>query len=55
LNNEKTAVDLQSQQLQSAVLLVKSLGGGWHNSEIPSADDIGGEAKWSQFLPIPLK
>jgi len=54
LNNEKTAVDLQSQQLQAAVLLVKALGGGWHSSDIPSADDIGGEAKWSQFLPIPL-
>jgi len=49
LNNEKTAVDLQSQQLQSAVLLVKALGGGWHNSEIPSADDIGGEAKCRSF------
>jgi NodT family efflux transporter outer membrane factor (OMF) lipoprotein len=55
LNNEKTAVDLQSQQLQAAVLLVKALGGGWHNSDIPKAGDIGGEQKWSQFLPIPLK
>lgn len=55
LSNEKTAVTLQSQQLQAAVLLVKALGGGWHNSEIPSKDDIGGEPKWSQFLPIPLK
>ena len=55
LTNEKTAVDLHSQQLQTAVLLVKSLGGGWHSSEIPSESDIGGETKWSQFLPIPLK
>lgn len=55
LNNEKIAVDLQSQQLQTAVLLIKALGGGWHSSELPDQDEIGGEAKWSQFLPIPLK
>lgn len=55
LNNEKTAVDLQSQQLQTAVLLIKALGGGWHSSELPSQDEVGGEQKWSQFLPIPLK
>jgi NodT family efflux transporter outer membrane factor (OMF) lipoprotein len=55
LNNEKTAVDLHSQQLQAAVLLIKALGGGWHNSELPSQDEVGGEPKWSQFLPIPLE
>lgn len=54
LNNEKTAVDLQSQQLQAAVLLIKALGGGWNSSKLPSQDEVGGEPKWSQFLPIPL-
>jgi NodT family efflux transporter outer membrane factor (OMF) lipoprotein len=55
LNNEKTAVDLQGQRLNAAVLLVKALGGGWNVSELPSQDEVGGEVKWSQFLPIPVR
>ncbi len=55
LNNEKTAVDLQGQRLIAAVLLVKALGGGWNVSALPSQDEVGGEVKWSQFLPIPIK
>ena len=53
LDNEKTAVDLQGQRLNAAVLLVKALGGGWNISSLPSQDEVGGEVKWSQFLPIP--
>ena len=55
LANEKTAVDLQGQRLSAAVLLVKALGGGWNVSELPSQDEAGGEVKWSQFLPIPVR
>jgi outer membrane protein TolC len=55
LNNEKTAVDLHSQQLQAAVLLIKALGGGWHSSQLPKQNEVGGETKWSNFLPIPLE
>lgn len=55
LSNEKIAINLQSQQLQTAVLLIKALGGGWHTSTMPTANAVGGEAKWSQFLPIPLQ
>ena len=55
LANEKTAVDLQGQRLSAAVLLVKALGGGWNVSDLPSQDEVGGEVKWSQFLPIPIK
>lgn len=54
LANEKTAVDLQGQRLSAAVLLVKALGGGWNSSELPSQDQVGGEVKWSQFLPVPI-
>jgi len=54
LANEKTAVDLQGQRLSAAVLLVKALGGGWNSSELPSQDQVGGEIKWSQFLPVPI-
>ena len=55
LQNEKTAVDLQGQRLSAAVLLVKALGGGWNASSLPTQDEVGGEVKWSQFLPIPIK
>ncbi|WP_262964594.1 efflux transporter outer membrane subunit [Methylobacter psychrophilus] len=55
LTNEKTLVDLQGQRLSTAVLLVKALGGGWDTSKLPSQDEVGGEVKWSQFLPIPIK
>ena len=54
LANEKTAVDLQGQRLTAAVLLIKALGGGWRSSVLPSEEDISGEIKWLQFLPIPL-
>ena len=55
LANEKTAVDLQGQRLSAAVLLIKALGGGWKSSTLPSEEDISGDIKWLQFLPIPLK
>jgi len=54
LTNEKTSVDLQGQRLVAAVQLVKALGGGWEAKELPSRDTVGGEAKWSQFLPVPI-
>lgn len=55
LANERAAVDLQGQRLSAAVVLVKALGGGWNASELPGEDEVGGEVKWSQFLPIPVK
>ncbi len=55
LTNKKTAVDLQGQRLSAAVLLVKALGGGWDISSLPNQDEVGGEVKWSQFLPIPVR
>ena len=55
LANEKTAVDLQGQRLNAAVMLVKALGGGWNISSLPSQDEVGGKVKWSQFLPIPIR
>ena len=55
LANQKTAVDLQGQRLNAAVLLIKALGGGWNAASLPSPDEVGGKVKWSQFLPIPVK
>jgi NodT family efflux transporter outer membrane factor (OMF) lipoprotein len=54
LDNEITAVDLQSQRLTAAVLLVKALGGGWSTARLPSRDEAGGKTEWSQFLPVPV-
>jgi NodT family efflux transporter outer membrane factor (OMF) lipoprotein len=55
LANQKIAVDLQGQRLNASVLLVQALGGGWNVAALPTQDQAGGEVKWSQFLPIPLK
>jgi NodT family efflux transporter outer membrane factor (OMF) lipoprotein len=35
LNNQRTAVNLQTQQLTASVELIKALGGGWDNSQLP--------------------
>lgn len=55
LNNEKAAVNLQSLELQTAVLLIKALGGGWDSTKLPKSDEVSGERKWSQFVPIPIQ
>ena len=54
LSNDVTAVNLQGQRLNAAVLLVKALGGGWNTAALPTQDQAGGEVKWSQFLPVPV-
>jgi len=35
LNNQRTAVNLQMQQMTASVELIKALGGGWNESELP--------------------
>jgi NodT family efflux transporter outer membrane factor (OMF) lipoprotein len=35
LNNQRTAVNLQMQQMTASVELIKALGGGWDNSQLP--------------------
>lgn len=54
LANEEAAVTLQGLRLTAAVQLIKALGGGWEATDLPVGAKIGGEAKWSQFLPIPI-
>lgn len=36
LNNQRTAVNLQMQQMTASVELIKALGGGWDNSQLPT-------------------
>jgi NodT family efflux transporter outer membrane factor (OMF) lipoprotein len=36
LNNQRTAVDILGRRLNTSVLLIKALGGGWNASNLPS-------------------
>jgi outer membrane protein TolC len=40
LQNERTAVDLLTRRLNSSVLLVEALGGGWDTSKLPSRESL---------------
>jgi NodT family efflux transporter outer membrane factor (OMF) lipoprotein len=40
LSNQRTAVNLQMQQMTASVLLVKALGGGWDSSQLPTQKDL---------------
>lgn len=40
LGNERTAVGIRGQRLAAAVTLVKALGGGWTDSELPSPREV---------------
>ena len=55
LSNQQVALQLQGEQLLSSVLLIKALGGGWHDSLIPSPDGAAGDTKWTDYLILPLE
>jgi NodT family efflux transporter outer membrane factor (OMF) lipoprotein len=40
LNNQRTAVNLQAQQMTASVELIKALGGGWSNSDLPTPKQL---------------
>ena len=40
LNNQRTAVNLQMQQMTASVELIKALGGGWNESQLPSPKQL---------------
>lgn len=40
LNNERAAVDLLNRRLAASVLLVRSLGGGWHAEALPASGSM---------------
>ncbi|MCC7498894.1 MAG: efflux transporter outer membrane subunit [Bryobacterales bacterium] len=40
LQNERVAVDLDRRRMESSVLLIKSLGGGWDRNTLPSTADL---------------
>jgi NodT family efflux transporter outer membrane factor (OMF) lipoprotein len=40
LNNQRTAVNLRTQQMTASVELIKALGGGWNASELPTPKQL---------------
>ena len=40
LNNQRTAVNLQMQEMTASVELVKALGGGWNAAELPTRKQL---------------
>ncbi|HEY0724735.1 MAG TPA: efflux transporter outer membrane subunit, partial [Pyrinomonadaceae bacterium] len=40
LNNQRTAVNLQMQQMTASVELIKALGGGWNQSQLPTQKQL---------------
>ncbi|HEX3253837.1 MAG TPA: efflux transporter outer membrane subunit [Pyrinomonadaceae bacterium] len=40
LSNQRTAVNLQMQQMTASVELIKALGGGWNASELPTQKEL---------------
>lgn len=55
LSNRQTALLLRGEQLIAAVLLVKALGGGWHDTLLPTPEEAAGERKWTDFLILPIE
>jgi NodT family efflux transporter outer membrane factor (OMF) lipoprotein len=54
LSNELTAVNLRQTRLVASVNLVEALGGGWHNQELPTVDQVeAGATVFSPPLPPP--
>ena len=54
LSNHQTAVQLQQQQLNTSVALIKALGGGWQAQQLPTEEQADGERKWTDYLILPL-
>jgi len=40
LSNQVTAVQILGRRLTASVLLVQALGGGWHDADLPSAQEV---------------
>ena len=40
LTEEVTAIDIRGRRMAASVLLVKALGGGWTEAQLPSAADV---------------
>ena len=54
LSNRQTAVQLQGDRLNAAVLLVKAMGGGWNEILMPTEEQAAGDRKWTDYLILPV-
>jgi NodT family efflux transporter outer membrane factor (OMF) lipoprotein len=41
LQDQRSAVDLQTRRMTASVLLIQALGGGWNVSTLPTVQDVG--------------
>jgi len=53
-SHEQSAVTVLGERFNYAVLLVKALGGGWDNSQLPNRDAATGNSRWTDALPFPV-
>lgn len=54
LANQQTALQLRGNQLLASIGLVKALGGGWTEQQLPSPEQAAGERKWTDYLILPI-
>jgi outer membrane protein TolC len=40
LQDERSAVDVQTRRMTASVLLIEALGGGWDVSTLPTAEQV---------------
>lgn len=55
LNNQLAAAQLLGQRLSRTVQLIKALGGGWRQTQIPTPEQADGDNKWTDYLIFPLE
>jgi len=51
LGDQQTAVNLRREQMTASVQLIEALGGGWDNTQLPSALQVGAKLATSQTQP----
>jgi NodT family efflux transporter outer membrane factor (OMF) lipoprotein len=54
LNSQQTALQLQAEQLLASVQLIKALGGGWQQQQLPDEDSAAGKTTWTDYLIFPV-
>lgn len=54
LSNQRTAVALQMQQMTASVELIKALGGGWNDTQLPTPKDLTQKQPNPQPSPTPV-
>ena len=53
LSNQRTAVNVQMQQMTASVQLIKALGGGWSDTQLPTPKELTQKQPKPQPSPTP--